>query len=192
MSDPITIVGVGALGSHLAQALRNVAPLRTIDMDRVEMKNTLSQFHNKSAVGKNKAQALAQTMQFLWGIKIHPVPHQLQETNFKELLSGSCVIADCVDNAPTRKLIQTAATDLGIPCLHGALAADGGFGRIGWDSGFGIDEDAVVGAATCHGGEHLPFVFLVVSVMAVAVNTFLLRGQKFSYHVLPNGSTVKL
>ena len=60
----IVIVGVGALGSHLVLLGRNwSARFVVIDDDRVEQKNTQSQFHSRMGVGRNKAQAMQQAEQ---------------------------------------------------------------------------------------------------------------------------------
>ena len=55
----IVITGVGALGSHLVQFIRNEkTAIRVVDFDRVEQKNVLSQFYGRPGVGKNKVLAL--------------------------------------------------------------------------------------------------------------------------------------
>src|SRR5215813_4553014 len=102
----VTIVGAGALGSHAAVLLRNDAELRVIDFDRVERKNVLSQFHAKPSVGKNKAEAVKQSMSFLFDVKVEAVPHKLGAANTEQLLSGAEVIIDCLDNAEARLLVQ--------------------------------------------------------------------------------------
>ena len=155
----VVIVGVGALGSHVVQLLRSVeATVKVIDFDRVEQKNVLSQFHGKPHVGKGKVQSLAQTMQFLFGSKIATIPHKLTPENDDQLLSGADLIIDCLDNGEARRIVQGFARRYHTPCLHGALAADGGFGRVVWDEHFRIDDEAGAGVATCEGGEHLPFI----------------------------------
>lgn len=183
----VTIVGVGALGSHVALLLRNEADLKLIDFDKVEAKNTLSQFHGKPSVGKNKAEALKQNFTFLFGVKPAAVPHKLTALNVKEVLGGSDLILDCLDNAASRQLVQDFARSSGVPCLHGALAADGAFGRVVWDGNFAIDSEAVQGTATCEGGEHLPFVGVVSSLLARAAQTFLSKGRKIGFEINPSG-----
>src|SRR3990172_5069913 len=125
----ITVVGVGALGSHVVQILRNEAELRVVDFDRVEARNLLSQFHGKPGGGKLKVEALKSLMQFVWGIKLVTFSHRLEASNLKELIHGdSDLVIDAVDNGATRRLIQKHVRDHGLPCLHGALAADGSLG----------------------------------------------------------------
>src|SRR5688572_6812161 len=105
----VTIVGVGALGSHSAQFLRNAAKLRVIDFDRVEQKNVLSQFHSRSSLGRAKVVALQQTLSFLFGTKIEGIPHELCEDNAAELLGGADLVLDCLDNAAARSVVQRFA-----------------------------------------------------------------------------------
>ena len=49
----IVVVGVGALGSHLLLAARNVpAEWKIVDFDSVEMKNIQSQFHTRITLAR--------------------------------------------------------------------------------------------------------------------------------------------
>jgi predicted ThiF/HesA family dinucleotide-utilizing enzyme len=187
----VTIVGVGALGSHAVQLLRNVdATLLVIDMDRVEQKNTQSQFHGKSSVGKLKVQSLAQTMHFLFARKIEQNPNKLIADNVHALLGGSSLVVDCLDNGEGRRIIQGYVRKQGIPCLHGALSANGEFGRVVWDESFVIDDEGSVGGATCEDGEHLPFISIVSSYLAHAAKVFLTKGKKVGYSISPSSLLV--
>lgn len=181
----VTIVGVGALGSHVAQFLRNEAELRVIDFDRVEAKNMLSQFHGKPGGAKLKVEALKSTMQFLWGVKLTTFSVRLAHDNLMQLIHGdSDLVIDCVDNAPTRALIQMHTRAHGLPCLHGALAADGAFGRVIWDEMFQID-DGDGAAPTCEDGAHLPFIVTVSSLIARSAQVFLKTGKKQGWSIAP-------
>ena len=187
----VTVVGAGALGSHVVLFLRNLdVELRVIDFDRVEQKNVLSQFHSKKSVGKSKVQSVQQSMQFLFGRKISGVPHRLRSDNADELLVGSLLIIDCLDNIESRRILSNAARRHGISCLHGALAPDGQFGRVIWDEHFVPDAEGAAGAATCEDGEHLPFIAVVAGFMARAVDAFVRRETKLGFQVHPGGATV--
>lgn len=183
----VIIVGVGALGSHVVQFLRNEVGIKVIDLDRVEQKNVLSQFHGKPGVGKNKVQSLQQTMQFMFGLKIEGIPHKLTSDNKDQLLSGADLIIDCLDNAEARKIVQDFARKNKVPCLHGTLAADGAFGRVVWEQDFVIDPETVGGAATCDGGEFLSFIGLVASLLARSAQEFLKNGKRIGFEVHPTG-----
>lgn len=184
----IVIVGVGALGSHLAMLVRNLdVTLKLVDMDRIEKKNVMSQFHTNMAVGKNKAQALQQALQGLFGIKAEAVPHRLITDNVEQLLGGASLVVDCLDNGASRRVVQGFVRAKGIPCLHGALAPDGAFGRVIWDEQFVVDDEGAAGAATCEDGVHLPFIVLVSSLLATSTQRFINDGKKFAFHVHPGG-----
>lgn len=191
----VIIVGVGALGSHVVQFLRNEANLFVIDFDRVEAKNVLSQFHGKPNVGKGKVPSLEQTMNFLWGIKLYGAPFKLVDNNVNELLGRNFkwpvniqrkadLIIDCLDNGEARRLVQNWARENEMPCLHGALAADGAFGRVIWDEHFVID-DAATGAATCEDGAHLPFIATVSALIARSAQMFLSQSKRQGWSIAP-------
>ena len=85
----VVIVGVGALGSHLVLLARNwSAKLKLVDFDRVEQKNTQAQFHSKMGLGRNKAQALGQAMQGMFGLKVDSLPRKLRSNLARNLTSS--------------------------------------------------------------------------------------------------------
>ena len=193
MTDLVTVVGVGALGSHVIPLLRGCGVrLRAIDFDRVETKNTKSQFFAKNTVGKNKALSLAQLMQFLWGMKLETFSVRLGSKNAVELLKGSRLVLDCLDNAQSREIVQDTVRDLGIPCLHGALAPDGLMGRVIWDEHFIIDSEDTAGAATCEDGDHLPFIALTSSYLARSAQEFLESGKRLAFDVYPKSPSTRI
>ena len=185
----IVIVGVGALGSHLLLLTRNLkATFVIIDDDKVETKNVMSQFHTKMGVGKNKTVTLQQTLNALFGIKVDSIPNRLTKDNAKQLLGGADLVVDCLDNAASRQVIQDFVRANNIPCVHGALDADGTYGRVVWDANFAIDHEGQVGAATCEDGRHLPFIAWASSMLATAVQLFVEKGVKVNFQGNPNGS----
>lgn len=190
MSAPerrVVVVGVGALGSHLVPLGRSwPVAWKVVDFDRVEAKNLASQFHTKQGLGRNKAVALQQAMAGLWGVKVEAVPHRLGPDNAATLLAGAHLVVDCVDHAPTRRLLQATASAAGLPLLHGAVAADGGYARVMWAEAFAIDEGGE-GVATCEDGRHLPFVARVAAQLAAVAQRFLETGAKESWHLSPAG-----
>lgn len=214
----VVIVGAGALGSHVAMLLRGEASLKVIDFDRIETKNVMAQFHNKGSIGRNKAEALKGLLSLLWGTQVEAVPHKLVDNNAEKLLGGVDLVIDCLDNGAGRRVVQhwargiiddggavipvgaigamqiysterpvfTAVRD--VECLHGALAGDAQFGRAIWDEQFVIDDEATAGAATCEGGEFLPFIAVTASYLALAAQTYLKTGKKIGFQVTPGGA----
>jgi molybdopterin/thiamine biosynthesis adenylyltransferase len=188
MSKKTIIVGVGALGSHVALFMRNMSELIIIDHDCIEQKNVLSQFHSKSSVGKRKVLALSQTINFLFGIKTQTNTNKLIKNNANQLLSGADLIIDCLDNAEARHIIQDFVRKNNVPCIHGGLAADGAFGISIWDENFTIDEGPT-GVPTCENGDQLPFIALVSAYIARSAQDFLVTGKKFGYMISPTNTT---
>jgi len=188
----IVIVGIGALGSHLAMLLRNVdVKLTLVDFDRVEQKNLRSQFHTRMGSNRNKAQAAVQTMNGMWGSVMTPIPHKLTADNIQQILGAADLVVDCVDNGETRRLIQGFVRKQGIPCLHGALSADGIMGKSVWDEYFTVDDENIQGQATCEVGDFLPFISFVSSMLAMAIQKWMADGTEVSYNILGSGITVR-
>jgi molybdopterin/thiamine biosynthesis adenylyltransferase len=186
----VVVVGVGALGSHVVQLLRNLdAKIVAVDFDRVEHKNVASQFHGKPNVGKSKVLSLKQAMMFLFGRDIETIPHKLAAENAAALLGAGDLLVDCLDNGASRRVLQGFARKAGIPCVHGGLAADAGFGRVVWDEAFAIDDEPAGGAATCDDGAHLPFIAVVAAYLAHAAQRFVASGEKWGFEVHPGGAT---
>lgn len=183
------LVGVGALGSAAAPLLRNLEiSLTLVDFDQVETKNTLSQMHPKSSIRRNKAVAMQQFLNGMFGIKGTAIPHKLSIQNATELLEGVDLILDCTDNFEARSLMKSHAWYFRIPLLHGAVSGDGTFGQVVWTEDFEIDKETP-GVPTCEDGEHLPILNLIGSQIAVTAQRFLKTGDKRGYHVTPNGIT---
>lgn len=188
MTGKIVIVGVGLLGSHVALLGRNwTQGLKLIDFDRVEMKNTQAQVHGKQGLSKNKAQGLARTLQGLFGVKAEAIPHKLTLDNAEALLGGAALVMDCTDNIEAREVIQKAVAVYKTPCLHGAINAEGTFGRVVWTEHFVPDAEGKPGQATCEDGELLPFGAFISAQIAVVAQRFLRTGEKQSYQMFPGG-----
>ena len=186
MARKVVIVGAGALGSHVLLLARNWdCELILIDFDKVEQKNTQAQMHTRMSLRRNKAQAMQQAMQGMWGLKVKAVPHRLTMGNFKQLLDGAFLVIDCTDNIEARLIIQGFAIEHGIPCLHGCLAATGDFARVIWTEHFSADQEANDGVPTCEDGVLLPFYSIVGGHIAQEAQRFLLDGTKRSFQLTP-------
>ncbi len=184
----IVICGVGALGSAVAMACRNLdVSLRLVDFDRVESKNLQSQAFVKQSVGKNKAQALKMQLQNFHGLKVEAMGVRLVAANAQELLSGAGLVVDCFDNAAGRECISEFVRSQDIPCVHGALSADGTYGMVRWEETFTPDAEDAPGQATCENGEHLPFIGIVSSVLARTVAEFVQDGTRLDSMVSLSG-----
>lgn len=182
----ITIVGVGALGSHLVLLSRNwKVNVRVVDFDRVESKNTQSQFHTAMGQGKNKAKALQAAMQGMFKKQIQAMSSKLEDNNRIPLLSESDLIIDCTDNFKARTIIQDYCKEYRVDCLHGCLSAAGDLARVVWSEHFVPDQEGEEGEATCEDGQNLPFHVLASAMIAQVVQRYLEEGKKQSWQITP-------
>lgn len=175
----IVFCGVGALGSHAALSCRNLAAdFAFVDFDRVEAKNVASQGYVKPSIGKNKAEALKAIFSNFYGARAEAFGVRLGENNVDTLLGSADLIVDAFDNKASRDVLSTFARAKNKPLVHAAIAADGTFGIVRWDERFTADAEDHAGQATCEGGEHLPMLTLVASVLARTIQDFVKNGTK--------------
>lgn len=183
----ITIVGLGALGSHVVLLARNWdARLNLIDFDKVEAKNTQAQFHSMMGKGKTKTKSLGDAMQGLWQRRTYAYPVKLTGENALQLLGESDLIIDCTDNYEARRVIKDFVKAYPkIDCIHGCLSAAGDLARIIWTEYFIADKEGSEGQATCEDGENLPFHAMAASVLAFSVQFFFKTKQKKCFQLTP-------
>jgi molybdopterin/thiamine biosynthesis adenylyltransferase len=111
----IMIIGAGGTGSALFQDLVRCdikADIYLVDGDRVQTKNLGRQYFSKKHVKKFKAEALVDTATAALGLSnIFYCNEYLKESNVKQIFEKiqsyhKRIIVGCVDNHPTRKLIE--------------------------------------------------------------------------------------
>ena len=184
----IVFCGVGALGSTAAMACRNLdASLCFVDFDRVESKNLLAQAFVKASIGKNKAVSLKLQLANFYGVKCEAFGVRLTAENRETLLGGADLIVDAFDNQASRLLLSEFARAREIPLVHAAISGDGDFGLVRWDERFVADAEGEEGAATCEGGEHLPFIGLLGATLARTIQDFVRDGARHDAIVSLNG-----
>lgn len=186
MLPKVLIVGVGAIGSHLAMALRNHADLTLVDFDRVESKNLLSQAFVRQSMDKNKAKAKANELASFYQIKARALTCKLIPDNVQVVCKDQALVIDCLDNLEARTTLQTHTRENNIPALHVGVTNDGSFGQVMWDDMF-IPDQETPGAATCEDGQFLPFIQTVASVAAITTQLFLTDGKQVNSFVHGDG-----
>lgn len=121
---PITIVGVGAIGSHLAEILAKlgVRRLTLIDPDEVDSVNLGSQGFYEADVGKPKVLAVMDrvaAVDRMAEITAHPEAYR------PELVPGGGVVFACVDSIRVRRQIFRDFRERDWPLLlDGRMAAE--------------------------------------------------------------------
>jgi len=121
----LTICGVGALGSHLADNLarQGFRQLRVIDRDRIEEHNVGTQLYGESDVGAWKVEVLRQRLFRATGVEIEVERKELSERSASGLLKDGGLIIDTFDNSASRTLVQSHCRAAGLKCLHVGLFA---------------------------------------------------------------------
>jgi adenylyltransferase/sulfurtransferase len=124
-ASKVFIAGAGGLGSPVTfnLAVAGVGLMRICDFDSPELSNLNRQFlHDDSRVGMNKAESAKLTLARLNPhVRIEAITEKIDEASVDRLVADSDVILDCMDNYPTRFILNVAAMRKGIPLVHGSI-----------------------------------------------------------------------
>jgi molybdopterin-synthase adenylyltransferase len=128
----VAIVGAGGLGGQVIILLARIGigRLIVVDHDQFDETNLNRQaLCSQEALQKSKSQTAVETAASINpGIRVIAHQQKIGPAGSDQMLAGSDVIVDALDNVPDRLMLQEAARRLGVPMVHGALA---GFeGRI--------------------------------------------------------------
>jgi molybdopterin-synthase adenylyltransferase len=121
----VTLCGVGALGTVLANALvrGGVGKVRIVDRDFIETSNLQRQvLFDEKDVAENlpKAEAAARKLRAInSSVTIEPIVANIDRTNILELSQDSDLILDGTDNFEVRYLINDVAVKLNKPWVYG-------------------------------------------------------------------------
>ena len=132
MNSRVTLCGVGALGTVLANTLvrAGVGHVRIIDRDFVEPSNLQRQvLFDESDVTNNlpKAEAAATKLrQINSGVTVEAIVADIDRTNVEEFCRDADLILDGTDNFEVRYTINDAAIKLNKPWVYGgAVGVEG-------------------------------------------------------------------
>ena len=122
----VFIAGAGGLGSVISHytAAAGFGKIRIVDCDVVELSNLNRQIlHANADVGRPKAQSAYETLTGMNPeIEVEAEVLTISEDNIDQLLQGSHLIMDAMDNFPVRYLLNRAALKRKIPLFHGAIS----------------------------------------------------------------------
>jgi molybdopterin/thiamine biosynthesis adenylyltransferase len=172
----VTLCGVGAVGSNLADNLvrQGVAKTRVIDKDRVEEHNVSTQAYGESDVGVWKVEALRNRLFRVAGVEVEPVRKELAAQNARQLLGDCDLVVDAFDNSASRRLVQETVRASGVPCLHVGLHAD--YAEVVWDEAYRVPQD--VAGDVCDYPLARNLVLLAVVVASEAIVRFVATGER--------------
>ena len=126
----VFIAGAGGLGSviSLYMAAAGFGKIRIVDCDAVELSNLNRQIlHSNADVGRPKAMSAYETLTGINPeIEVEALVETISEDNIHQLLQGSHLIMDAMDNFPVRYLLNRAALRRESPPLSR------GYQRLPW------------------------------------------------------------
>ncbi|HOW28577.1 MAG TPA: HesA/MoeB/ThiF family protein [Elusimicrobiota bacterium] len=121
----VFIAGAGGLGSPVSfnLAVAGVGTLRLCDFDKPDLSNLNRQFlHDDSRLDMNKAESARLTLGKLNPhITLEAISAKIVDSNVDELVGDADIIVDCMDNIPTRFLLNACAVRKRIPFVHGSV-----------------------------------------------------------------------
>ena len=121
----VFIAGAGGLGSPVALylAAAGLGEIRICDDDKVELSNLNRQMlHSDNRIGQFKAYSAEQTLlEINPGITINAFAERLDETNAERIIGQPDIVVDCLDNYPTRYLLNEYCVKKHIPLVHAAI-----------------------------------------------------------------------
>jgi adenylyltransferase/sulfurtransferase len=121
----VFIAGAGGLGSpaSIYLAVAGVGEINICDYDRPELSNLNRQIlHNDSRIGMNKAVSGQLTLRELNpSITVNAITSRIEAASVDALVGDAELILDCMDNYPTRYLLNECAIRKGIPLVHASV-----------------------------------------------------------------------
>ena len=121
----VTIVGVGGLGCPVALYLTaaGVGRITLIDKEKIELSNLNRQvLHWSVDIGKFKTFSAIEKLSKLNPlIKFESYEEEIEKENIRELIKGSNVVVDCLDNWKTRFILNEACVSERIPLVHAGV-----------------------------------------------------------------------
>lgn len=128
------MIGLGALGTVTADLLARagVGSLRIVDRDFVELSNLQRQsLFDEEDVHSNLPKAIAAEIKLRRvnsKIKIEAIVEDINPSNVEEMIKGSDLVLDCLDNFETRFVLNDACSSLEIAWIY--TAAVGSYGLV--------------------------------------------------------------
>ena len=124
-ASTVFVAGAGGLGSPVSiyLAVAGVGNIRICDFDAPEYSNLNRQIlHNPTRIGVNKALSGKQTLEELNSdVSVTAFTVKIDEDTVDELVGTSSLILDCMDNFPTRYVLNECAIRKGIPMVYGSI-----------------------------------------------------------------------
>ncbi|MBE6494469.1 MAG: HesA/MoeB/ThiF family protein [Methanosphaera stadtmanae] len=126
----VTIVGCGGLGGSVIEQLVRAGfeNMKIIDSDVFDQTNLNRQIRsNLDAIGQSKVQVTKSAMlKINSNLVLDVFEGIINQENAHEILDGSDIVIDAVDNVLTRVIISRTCKELNIPFVHAAIESTQG------------------------------------------------------------------
>jgi molybdopterin/thiamine biosynthesis adenylyltransferase len=124
-NSTVFIAGAGGLGSPVAiyLAVAGIGHIRICDFDNLDVTNLNRQIlHDHTRIGTNKAISGKLTIKNMNPhIKVTALQEKIMPENTDKLVDNANIIVDCMDNFPTRYLLNESAIRKNIPFVYGSI-----------------------------------------------------------------------
>jgi molybdopterin/thiamine biosynthesis adenylyltransferase len=121
----VFIAGAGGLGSPVAQylAAAGVGILRICDAGRVELSNLNRQLlHADRDLNHPKMRSAARTVRRINPhVRVVPLQTVIEADSVEALVGDAQLIVDCLDNFPTRQVLNAHAVRRALPMIHAGV-----------------------------------------------------------------------
>ena len=121
----VFIAGAGGLGSPVAiyLAAAGVGRLKICDFGAPELSNLNRQFlHSDADIGKNKALSARETIARINPrVTVETLSDQIVKENVAQLVGDADIMVDCMDNFPTRHILNEHAYKAGLPLVYAGV-----------------------------------------------------------------------
>ncbi len=121
----VFIAGAGGLGSPVSiyLAVAGIGNIRICDFDAPDWSNLNRQIlHDHTRIGTNKALSAKTTLERLNPeISVTAFTDKIVAENVDALVGNADIILDCMDNFPTRYLLNESAMRKNIPLVYGSI-----------------------------------------------------------------------
>jgi len=126
LQSVVAVVGAGGLGGTIIELLarQGTGHIVIIDYDRFSEQNLNRQLMStEKNLGKYKALVAAKRVaQVNSAVTVTTLIERLTNENARILLKGASVVADALDNLPSRFAAEGTCQKLGIPLVYGTIA----------------------------------------------------------------------
>lgn len=124
-SSCVFVAGAGGLGSPVAiyLAAAGIGRLRICDYDTLEVSNLNRQIlHTHTRIGKYKALSAKITLRRINPhVEVEAFYEKIDRDTIAKLVGGADIIVDCMDNFPTRYILNEFAIKNRLALVHGSI-----------------------------------------------------------------------